>query len=408
VKTLLLIPSVAKSGLDAAVSADLHPTMDYEALRRALAAEPDSQVELVDYAAVERSRDPTVRMVAKLAGHNAALAWLGFARRHEFDTIFTNAESVAMPLALLFKCVSKRPNHVTIGHRLSARKKRAFYTVLRVHDQMDAIFVYATSQRDYARAELGIPDATLRLIPFHADHRFFRPLAEVAPREHQVCAAGLEWRDYPTLIQAVAEKSELAVRLAAASPWSKHNNETESRTLPAHVDARRYDYHGLRQLYAESSIVVVPLYENDFQAGITTILEAMAMGKPVVVTGTSGQTDVIIDGENGLYVPPASASGWSEAIDRLRADTALRAKLGARARQWLEENATLDRWVEHVMAAIRGEPSLPNVFEDSRTSRERLSGAVEVPAAGVDPGQSTLAASPANEGYASRSASEGW
>ena len=41
--------------------------------------------------------------------------------------------------------------------------------------------------------------------------------------------------------------------------------------------------------------MAVPVDDVDFQAGITTILEAMAMGKPVIVTHTYGQTDVIED-----------------------------------------------------------------------------------------------------------------
>ena len=76
------------------------------------------------------------------------------------------------------------------------------------------------------------------------------------------------------------------------------------------MDARRYEYRELRDLYAQSAFVVVPLYENDFQAGVTTMLEAMAMGKAVIATRTTGQTDVIIDGENGLTVAPGDVDGW--------------------------------------------------------------------------------------------------
>ena len=61
--------------------------------------------------------------------------------------------------------------------------------------------------------------------------------------------------------------------LAAASPWSKRANETEGRALPDNVTARAYNYRELRDLYASASFVVVPLYETDFQAGVTTILE---------------------------------------------------------------------------------------------------------------------------------------
>lgn len=364
-KTLLLIPSIAKTGVEPEVVADRHPTMDYEALRCALG--PDA--ELVDYAAIDRSSSTLVRTVAKLFGRNAALATVGFVRRREFDTVFANSETVALPLALLFKLSRERPNHVVIGHRLSARKKRPFFTLLQAHKQIDTMFVYASTQRDYAVRELGIPESTLRLIPFHADHRFFRPLSSAQVDENTVCSAGLEWRDYPTLIDAVAGSTDLRVRLAAASPWSKHSNETESRKLPDHIDARRYDYDGLRKLYAQSSFVVVPLYENDFQAGVTTILEAMAMGKAVVTTRTTGQRDIIDEGFNGLYVAPASKEGWRDTISRLRSDVALRDSLGAAARKWVEENATLDHWVRHVVAAIRREPAPSCNFGLARPAR---------------------------------------
>ncbi|MDB4989407.1 MAG: glycosyl transferase group 1 [Myxococcaceae bacterium] len=357
-KTLLLIPSVAKSGLGAAVAADKHPTMDYEALAAALRSRPGGHADLLDYAAVDRETDPAVRWVRKVAGRNAALALMGFQRRNDYAAIFTNAENVALPLALLLKTVSKRPRHVTIAHRLSAKKKQVFYRLLQVHRQMDAIFLYASTQLEYAREQLGIPDESLRLIQFHVDHRFYRPLGDTEVREEQICAAGLEWRDYPTLIDAVTEKTDLSVRLAAASPWSRGANETEARELPAHVDARRYDYHALRDLYAESAVVVVPLYENDFQAGITTILEAMAMAKPVIVTRTAGQCDVVADGHTGIYVAPGGVEDWKQAIDRVRNDPALRANLGQRARRWVEENATLDVWVNNIVGAIHNAPAV--------------------------------------------------
>jgi glycosyltransferase involved in cell wall biosynthesis len=228
---------------------------------------------------------------------------------------------------------------------------------------MDVIFVYSSAQRDFACSELGIPPEQVRLIPFHADERFYRPLADVQPEGEQICAAGLERRDYPTLLRAMADQTDLPMKLAAASPWSKQANEVADLALPPHVSAGCYEYNELRTLYAQSSIVGVPLYENDFQAGVTTTLEAMAMGKPVIVTSTTGQTDVIIHGKNGLCVPPGDVDAWKDAIARLRQDEALRARLGREARRWVEENATLDRWVTNIISGLRS-TAVPEVDVD--------------------------------------------
>ncbi len=350
-KILLLIPSVLKTGIEAEVAADRHPVMDYYALAETLRNKHGCAVDLLDYTAAQADHSPGTRLAVR-GGLDAALAWMAFGRRHEYSAIFSNGENVGVPLALLMAGVSGGPRHVTIGHRLSTGKKQVFFTTLKAQRRLDKIFVYAKSQEEWAISRLGIAPEKLALIPFHADARFYRPLPEAAVAPDQICSAGLEWRDYPTLIDAVRTMPELSVKLAAASPWSKHDNETAGRTLPPNVDARRYSYAELRDLYAASSFVVVPIKETDFQAGVTTILEAMAMGKAVIATRTSGQTDVITDGENGLSVAPGDVAGWREAICRLRGDGALRARLGANARRWVEENATLDLWAERIAASV--------------------------------------------------------
>jgi glycosyltransferase involved in cell wall biosynthesis len=354
-RCLLLIPSVAKTGIDASVEADDHPTMDYHALAARLRDCHGAEVTLLDYAAVDQSPQPLVRLLRRLCGRDVALAAMGLLRRRTVDAIFTNGENVSIPLSLLFRIVGasrRRPAHVTIGHRLSAGKKRLFFRFLHVDREMDVVFVYAAMQRDIAMQTLAIPDSKLRLIPFHADHRFFRPRKQSRETPGQVGAAGLEWRDYPTLLRAAGRMPDYTFRLAAASPWSRHTNETENRVLPENVTARRYGYSELRALYADSESVAVPLYDNDFQAGVTTLLEAMAMGKPVVVTRTQGQTDVIIDGENGLTTPPGDDAAWEATLRRLHEDAALRQRLGEAGRRWLEEHATLERWASTVADSI--------------------------------------------------------
>jgi glycosyltransferase involved in cell wall biosynthesis len=339
-RVLMLIPSYAKAGVEAEVEAGNHPTMDYQALQRELGAD------LADYAVMDAERHPLVR-AARKGGRDAALAMVGYLRRRYYDVIFSNGENVSIPLATLLKGARKRPRHVLIGHHLSPKKKKPFLRAL--HKQMDGVFVYAETQRQYAVEKLGMPREKVHLIPFHADHRFYQPTKAV--QRNMICSAGLEWRDYPTFIEAV-RGVDVEVCLAAASPWSKHKNETQNRDLPPNVSARRYPYGELRQLYAEARFVVVPLYENDFQAGVTTLLEAMAMGKAVIVTKTTGQRDVVEDGVNGLYVPPGDPRALRSAIVRLLECPELASELGENARRTIEERMTLDHWVAAIAREV--------------------------------------------------------
>lgn len=341
-RTLLLIPSVARRGVEADVAANRHPTMDYYALQSRL------QADLADYSTVDSDPHPLVRAAA-LGGRDAALAMHAFLRARQYDVIFSNGENVSVPLAALLALRRSRPGHVLIGHRLSAPKKKWFLRGLR--RQMDAIFLYAATQKTYAEETLGIPASTLHLIPFHADADFYHPMPD-APIERRIASAGLELRDYPTLIEAV-RGLDLDVRLAAASPWSKRKNETADRELPANVSARSYSYRELRDLYASSLFVVVPLYDTDFQAGVTTILEAMAMGKAVIVSRTRGQRDVIQDGVNGLYVPPGDPIALRRTIMDLLAAPERAAQLGANARQTIVSAMSLDLWADRIAAVVR-------------------------------------------------------
>jgi glycosyltransferase involved in cell wall biosynthesis len=57
-------------------------------------------------------------------------------------------------------------------------------------------------------------------------------------------------------------------------------------------------------------------------------LEAMAVGRPVVATGSGGSGEYLRDGENCLiYAPRASAAALAAAVKRLARDERLRARL---------------------------------------------------------------------------------
>jgi glycosyltransferase involved in cell wall biosynthesis len=66
---------------------------------------------------------------------------------------------------------------------------------------------------------------------------------------------------------------------------------------------------------------------SDGEGSPNVVLEAMALGTPVVVTDVGGTADIVTDGVHGLLVPPGRVPALSDAIDRV-----LRDPLGAVAR----------------------------------------------------------------------------
>lgn len=296
----------------------------------------------------DRPRGWLAAVVWRLLGRPAAHALIAFQLRAEYDVVHTLSEDVGLPLALLFKLFRVRRGHVMVGHRLSPLKKRIFISLLHVETHLDRVVVYSSPQLRFARERLGLPTSKLALVLHPADHRFWAPNGSEAG--DTICSAGMEQRDYETLVAAV---DGLPVRLviAAASPWAKRrrggpiqlpDNVTETRLAPAE----------LRDLYRSSRLVAVPVRDVDFQAGSLVMYEAMACGRPVIATRSRGQEDILKPGETGLYVAPGDATEMRNAISALLGDPERAEGMGRRAREVVAEELNLERYVETVLEIL--------------------------------------------------------
>jgi L-malate glycosyltransferase len=99
----------------------------------------------------------------------------------------------------------------------------------------------------------------------------------------------------------------------------------------------------IRPLYDLLDVVLLP---SRIEGLSQSLLEAMALGKPVIASAAAGNLDVIASEVTGLLVPPLAASAWAAAIDRILEDQTLALRLGAAARRTARETFSLDRTVE--------------------------------------------------------------
>lgn len=343
---LLTVSGYIPEELDGDVRSGRRPRADYVEMATAMDAD------VVDHGDALAGR--LGRLAARLGGADAAMALLCLRRRNAYDVIVSDGEGVGLLYAALSGFVRRRPAHVMIGHRLSPPKKVWLHRALRLHRAVDRVVVYSTAQRDVASRRLGYRPEQIVLTPFMVDPRFWTPEG-VTPVERprpMICSAGQELRDYAALVDAV-RGLDVDVVLAAASPWSRRADRARQLDVPPNVTVTSLDLFSLRQLYADASFVVVPLDETDFQAGITTILEAMSMGRAVVCSRTKGQTDTIRDDQTGIYVPPGDASALRDAIERLLARPEEAERLGRQARRWVEEHASIDHYAATFGAIVR-------------------------------------------------------
>jgi len=373
VRVLLVINATLDPARERQIAAGAYPRKDYYELRDALGAAS------LDLTALDERR--WTRLVRRVVGPALAQALLAWSLSRDYDAVFADQESTGFALAALYKLSRRRPRLTMIGHLLSPRGKQALFRGLRLRETIDAVVVHSSLQARLAVGALGLRPAQVELVPYQADERFWAP--RDAPVARRICSAGLEYRDYDTMIRAVADLP-VDVVIAAASPWSTFTFEGDERTLPAHIRVDSFDYAGLRDLYASSLFVVAPLRDVENQAGITTILEAMAMGKAVVVSHTRGQTDVIRDrrsqsrafperssqpdwaqrlgatadtarGYTGIYVRPGDSDELRRAVVYLLEHPEEARALGANGRRVIEETMGLDLFARRMAAVIAGE-----------------------------------------------------
>jgi glycosyltransferase involved in cell wall biosynthesis len=343
-RIVLLTPLPAQPELDHLVRHDQAPRRDFAELAETLGAH------VVDAGWVAADPDRVVRLTqARLGAAGAQVMW-AYRHRHEYDVCYSDAERVGIPLAAMFKLSRARTGHVMLAHWLSPREKALPLRLLRLHTHIDRIVCRIEHQR-YVAERLGVPPERLVVIAKGVDHQFWRPLPEVDV-EDLICTAGLEQRDYGTLIEAL-RGTELQAVLAAASPYFRESGLAAA--LPANATVGRFDYPGLRSLYARSRFVVMPLLDVDFQAGITTVLEAMAMGKAIVLTRTRGMVSagLIRHGEEGLYVRPGDPAALREALIHLWENPADAERMGRRGRAAIEERFTLEHLVGGLASVLR-------------------------------------------------------
>jgi glycosyltransferase involved in cell wall biosynthesis len=282
-----------------------------------------------------------------------------FLRRRRYGTIVAFADRIGLELALLYKLTRSRRDLVLVSSRLvGSASKRFFLGRARVQSHIREIISYSSVQLELGAEQYGLPREHLHALLQPVDEQFWRP--QDAPVDDLVCSVGAVegYRDYPTLFAAVRDlpvQVELAVGSFISSP--KHRDERARRfqaTLaadspPSNVRYRlEVPYLQLRELYARSRFVVLPLLEADFDAGVTSITEAMAMGKAVITTRIRGQVDVLHDGVEGLYVPPGDPAALREAIDHLLRHPDEAARMGAAGRAAVIERHRLDDFARAV------------------------------------------------------------
>ena len=131
-------------------------------------------------------------------------------------------------------------------------------------------------------------------------------------------------------IDAALPNAELEIIGGTSDRWSKQLIANTTRQQ-ADIRVRSLDVSRVpvAKSYGRASVLVHPAIEDGF--GLV-IPQALASGRPVIATSTSGASELIRHGENGFVVPPRSSREITEHLRALHSDHTLHARLSLAAR----------------------------------------------------------------------------
>ncbi|HET8650607.1 MAG TPA: glycosyltransferase family 4 protein [Gemmatimonadales bacterium] len=278
------------------------------------------------------ARYPVDLINSQSARDREALTWLGLTRRLWVPLIVTRRQ---MPRTFFLEN--------WLASRVAARVVAVSQAVA------DALAARGTPRNRVAVIHNGLITA-----------RIDRPVSpeELASWRHQI-----GWRaDRPTLgIVARLKDQEVVLRaldrvatpvaLVIVGVPAGSSLEPLAAQVPQRHQVKLLPFTpDVRPLYDLLDLVLLPSRMEGFSQ---SLLEAMALGRPVIASGATGNLEMITPESDGLLVPPADPAAWAAAIERLIADPALRERLGAAARRTARERFSLDHTVERTAQLYR-------------------------------------------------------
>jgi colanic acid/amylovoran biosynthesis glycosyltransferase len=275
---------------------------------------------------------------------------------HGITHLHAHFASVATTVARLASLLTGVP------YTFTAHAKDIFHESVQAADLeaklRDAAAAVTVSDYNATYLRTRFPASTHRLVTvrngLRMDDFFYRPPLH---REPVVAAVGrlVEKKGFVVLLRALAllHGAGRPVRavLAGAGPLEDVLREQAAALGVAHLVEMPgpLPQHDVRALLTRSAVLAAPCVtgtDGNVDGLPTVLLEAMALGTPVVSTPVTGIPEIVRDGQTGLLVPEGDPVELAGALSRLLDDNELAVRLARQARVVVEDGYDSRRQAE--------------------------------------------------------------
>lgn len=165
-------------------------------------------------------------------------------------------------------------------------------------------------------------------------------------------STGKELRDYETLLKAFQETG-LPLTLFVEK---KRQAYFESLHPSANVDLRYGDRpmpHDIAKLVAQSKCVCICCQPSNYTVGLTTVVEALALGLPILCTHNPQMPMDIEAAGCGFWIDPKDVEGWKEKLLYIANHPGEAEEMGRRGRLLAEQSYNVKQCSKEVVSIIR-------------------------------------------------------
>ena len=203
----------------------------------------------------------------------------------------------------------------------------------------DGVVCLSQRVRDQLVEEHGRDPATTRALPW-GPQRSAHLYPQTPPGE-RVVAAGKTGRDFAVLMEAL-RRTRLPATLWTSDPAAQPEPGVvevhRPSAVPADPGARvQFGWQESCSVLASAAVVAIPLVSDRRLIGLSELADALALGRPVVMT-RSPFVDLDLERIGaGVSVDVGDVDGWAAALDRLMRDGELRREMGEAGRKYVDE-----------------------------------------------------------------------
>lgn len=261
-------------------------------------------------------------------------------QRSETDVIVAANINMVWGLGYLRRWM-RLPPIVAVLHSIPSYESRLYKFFMRNHlCGIDRILCLAKKDHHYLTSTLRLDPSRVLYVPWAVNPKDFDldrndGAPAQAPSRKYIISIGKAKRDYATLIRAFAE-----MRL----PWLDLKifdaGQTKERSFGSENIILRKEFVPFKECvreYRGSEFIVIPLCGSQRTLGLTSLYDAMAVGKAFIMTKNPG-VDIDIEKEKiGFWTEPGDVKDLKEKMLTLLEHPELAAEYGSNGRKYLEE-----------------------------------------------------------------------